>query len=106
MSDFYILDGKTPKLVGRDEWATWMALSDRRVAVTDIDRDVSVSTVFLTLDHSFREEGPPVLFETMIFGGPHDQYCERYETWEQAEAGHAKAVAMATIPPTGRQEGE
>ena len=38
--------------------------------------------------------GPPLLFETMIFGGPHDGYQERYTFWDEAEAGHAKALGM------------
>lgn len=53
-----------------------------------------VSTVFLGLDHQFGE-GPPVLFETMIFGGPLDQEQWRYHTWEEAVAGHRAAVRMA-----------
>jgi hypothetical protein len=57
---------------------------------------VYVSTVFLGLDHSFGE-GPPQLFETMIFGGEHDEYQERYSTWDEAEAGHKKACKLAGI---------
>lgn len=30
----------------------------------------------------------------LIFGGEHDEYQERYETWEQAEIGHKKALAF------------
>jgi hypothetical protein len=30
----------------------------------------------------------------MIFGGDHDGYCERYCTWEEAEAGHQKAIEL------------
>jgi hypothetical protein len=68
--------------------------ANRRVALDKLDDDVSVSTVFLCLDHGFGD-GPPVLFETMIFGGPNDQYQERYFTWEQAEKGHAVALEIA-----------
>ena len=28
----------------------------------------------------------------MVFGGEHDQDCDRYTTWEQAEAGHKATV--------------
>ena len=45
------------------------------------------------LDHAFMG-GPPLLFETMIFGGEHDQFQERYSTWEEAMAGHKKAVEL------------
>lgn len=55
-----------------------------------------VSTVFLGIDHNFGGSDPPILFETMIFEGDSysDLYCDRYATWEQAVAGHAKAVGM------------
>ncbi len=48
---------------------------------------VYISTVFLAIDHSFGD-GPPLLFETMVFGGELDQSQERYSTWDEAEAGH------------------
>lgn len=54
--------------------------------------EVEVSTVFLGLDHNHRAVGPPQIFETMVFGGMHDQFCERYATWEEAEEGHERTV--------------
>ena len=54
---------------------------------------VEIRTVFLSIDHSFGD-GPPVVFETTIFGGKHDEYHKRYCTWTEAKAGHKKAVAM------------
>jgi hypothetical protein len=68
---------------------------DRRVASTAINDKCSVSTVFLGLDHNFSGKGDPLLFETMIFGGPLDEHQRRYATWDQAERGHAEAVAEA-----------
>lgn len=59
-----------------------------------------VSTVFLGLDHSFTDDETPVLWETMIFGGPHDMYQDRYTSREDAVAGHAKAVKLAMTPIT------
>jgi len=35
------------------------------------------------------------LFETMIFGGEHDQYQVRYSTWDDALNGHQFAVNLA-----------
>lgn len=76
-------------------WAMWFEKADRRVAQTFIG-GVHISTVFLGLDHSFGS-GPPILFETMIFGAEVgdelDQYQERYAGLEQAMAGHERAVA-------------
>lgn len=68
----------------------------KRVARTDFESGVWVSTVFLQLDHSF-DGGAPVLFETMVFGAPDnfsDLYCRRYHTWEQAAAGHEEVVEL------------
>ena len=76
------------------EWGRAFEMSDRRVKRDDIADDVTVSTVFLGIDHRIWV-GPPLLFETIIFGGQHDQYCERYSTWDEAIAGHEKAVALA-----------
>ena len=61
----------------------------RRVA-QDYVGDVHVSTVLLAIDHSW-EEGPPIIFETMVFGyGEGDEeYQWRYSTKEAALAGHA-----------------
>jgi len=57
-----------------------------------------ISTVWLGLDHAFHFEGDqtPIIFETMIFGGAHDQYQERYATEEQARDGHARAELRVT----------
>lgn len=73
------------------EWAKFFEYKDsRRVATTNIG-DVGVSTIFLGLDHSYGS-GPGLWFETMIFGGPHDQYQDRYTTWDEAMAGHKRVV--------------
>ncbi|HVL13455.1 MAG TPA: hypothetical protein VM529_12890 [Gemmata sp.] len=66
----------------------------RRVDLTELADGVYVSTVFLALNHSFGS-GPPALFETMIFGGSHDYYQERYATAEEAREGHRRAVELA-----------
>jgi hypothetical protein len=93
MLETYILEGKTPVRVDVDTWGKWLNTDKRIVAKTDIG-DVQVSTVFIGLDHSFGSGGPPLLFETMIFGGEHDQYQSRCSTWDEAEIEHAEAVAM------------
>jgi hypothetical protein len=95
--DHYVLDGHVPKAVSWDEWVLWNAdgfEARRRVAFDDLGAGVTVSTVFLGLDHQFGS-GPPLLFETMIFGGQLDEFQARYSTWDQAIAGHAKAVKRA-----------
>lgn len=79
------------------EWAARFDRQTRVIEQTTLPNGLFVSTVFLGLDHSFGE-GPPVLFETMVFGGPEnrtpiDDYQERYTSRHDALVGHAKACA-------------
>jgi hypothetical protein len=98
-------------------------LEDRSYAVvkqTSLDNGYWVSTVWLGLDHGFGDDGPPLIFETMVFeryrgakkkidfsdmpnwNGPKkpwvmradmsDLDCERYPTEEAALAGHRQMV--------------
>lgn len=93
----YILDGKIPvPEPDLTKWGVWFEqVEKRRVSQTVIDTDEHVSTVFLGLDHQ-HGVGPPMLFETMIFGGKCDQYQWRWSTWEQAETGHNRIVEALT----------
>lgn len=88
----YILVGKEHKVVSLLEWAEFMENGDRAVAKTQIGV-VSISTVFLGIDHGWGE-GEPVLYETMIFGGDFDSYQTRSCTWEEAEEAHKEAVSL------------
>lgn len=63
----------------------------RRVAEDQI-ANVWISTIWLGTDYNFLEAGAPIIFETMIFGGPYDQQQWRYATEAEALAGHEKAV--------------
>lgn len=67
----------------------------RRVAYTELG-GYRVSTVWLGLDHRFLGEGPPLIFETMVFGpdGAEDLDCHRYATKEEAQAGHDELVTL------------
>lgn len=67
-----------------------------RIVGKDTVNDQLVSTVFLGLDHSYN--GPrPILFETMIFNGPHDGFMRRYSTYDEALAGHNKVVEVLKL---------
>lgn len=84
----------------------WLVLFEddlyRRVALDSVHdgagREHSVSTVLLGADHQFGE-GPPLIFETMVFCG-HGSECDlsnemaRYSTEEQAREGHEATVAL------------
>ena len=76
-------------------WDKWFEGDNRRVANDEKD-EVTVSTVFLGLDHQYGD-GSPLLFETMIFGGEHHDYQERFATWNEAESGHKKACKLAGV---------
>ncbi len=96
----YILDGHEP--VPYDgpldaSWGAWFEnFNNRRVAFTELSNRVNVSTVFLGTDHNFYAiEGPPILFETMIFVDGSEQGMDRYATWDEAEAGHNAMVVQA-----------
>ena len=62
------------------------------VAKTKLPDGIEVSTVFLMIDHGLSDQGPPLVFETMIFGGERDTECYRYSTWQEAEEGHFQVV--------------
>jgi hypothetical protein len=64
----------------------------KRIALAEIEH-ASVSTVWLGLDHSFGIE-PIKIFETLIFGGIHDEEMWRWSTETEALAGHSVVVAM------------
>jgi len=84
------------------KWAQWLETADRHVGKTKIG-DAEVSTVFLFIDHNFSGEGSPILFETMVFGGPLGMEQERYETRAQAEAGHRMWVERVKIAAAKEQ---
>ena len=65
---YFILRGKEPVPVDVMEWARWFETADRVVAKS-IVYSATVSTVFLGLNHQF-VSGRPLLFETMVLGGP------------------------------------
>lgn len=61
--------------------------------------DIKISTVFLGLDHSMDSFNPPddhkpIVFETMIFGGEHEDYQMRCSTWDEALLMHQEAVDL------------
>lgn len=87
--------------ISLDEWTRNFRLN-RSVAQTHLGRLGYVSTVFLGLNHAW-DDGPPLLFETLVFGGPLDETMERYTTEEQARIGHEfmimRLTTLAGRPP-------
>jgi hypothetical protein len=89
---YYDRSGNPISLEG---WA-FLFEQDRSVAVDKISAGEYVSTVWLGLDHSLSyitdNPLPPLIFETMIFGGPYNEYMFRYSTEEEAKEGHERIV--------------
>jgi hypothetical protein len=82
------------------KWGQWFDTADRQVADDTllppaVPSEVRVSTIFLGIDHAWGG-GPPVLWETMIFGDKsffNDRQM-RYTSREDALAGHKEMVEM------------
>jgi hypothetical protein len=93
--DKYILQGHEVVPADLMTWATWFNdMDNRRVDHTE-RYGVRVSTVFLGLDLRYGEPGPPLVFETMIFGGSEEGWQDRCSTWDEAVAMHQKACKIA-----------
>jgi hypothetical protein len=85
---YYGFDGES---ISQERWSE-LYMGERHVALTRIG-DVEVSTVWLGLDHSFGMHGPPIIYETMVFGGKLDETMDRYASWDAALAGHDQLAA-------------
>lgn len=105
---FYILSPERSVLAVEPEvWAVWMSsMPDRQVGLDEVAPGVAVSTVFLSLDHNWFDDGPPILFETMIFDDYEDGAQWRYSTWEEAEAGHRARVEELRQRVAARQQND
>lgn len=104
---YYVLnDDHTTRPLHRDEFnlITWGEYYENRMRLAEQGNDpflvgreyfangYELSTVFLSLDHDYTFRGPPILFETMLFGGEESEVLARYATWQLAEEGHRRYV--------------
>jgi hypothetical protein len=107
VSDWYILDDENKTIkASMHQWAKWIENNrNKKVVKQEVINDQKLSTVFLGLDHSYGG-GPPLLFETMIFEGPHDGGQWRYTTYAEALEGHNQiAERLKTgLPPEDENE--
>ena len=92
---WYILDENNKPIRSTSiDYSKWLEDNPKRKAVKQEHiGDIFISTVFLGLDHAWNSD-VPVLWETMIFGGEHDQYQDRYTSYEDALEGHKKALNL------------
>jgi len=112
----YVLDenGNPVEELDGEKWCKFFfCINNRSLAYTQLG-DTTVSTVFLGMDHRFFGEGPPILWETMIFGGQFNDDCQRYTSKEDALEGHAAMVEKVKrfqvegtlLPPPDGEEDE
>jgi len=92
---YYDRDGDPISL---ERWAELRGTDDTYLRVAeDTVGDFWVSTVWLGINHQFGS-GPPLIFETMIFGagdrGDLTDECWRYTTEAAARAGHREVVTL------------
>lgn len=83
--------------VTMEDWAKAMA-TPRRIAHSNIS-GVVISTVFIGINFGLTA---PLWFETMVFGGALDQFCDRYESLDDAVLGHD--LIVTTIKEAMRDE--
>lgn len=89
---------RTGDAISQEEWISGFRDDEAKRVGLDYVGEVMISTVWLGLDHSFGfGNGPPLIFETMIFDSEDeelDNYQERYSTEERAIEGHERAIAL------------
>jgi hypothetical protein len=76
---------------------TWSRLfeDERHIGADDLDDGVMVSTVWLGISTSLSD--PPLIFETMVFGGPFNERTWRWATEAEARAGHREIVETVRL---------
>lgn len=96
----YILRDGQVVYAGLFDSAEFFESDGRQIDETNVG-EIRVSTVFLSFDHGrlppFHERAErysPTLFETMVFGGVHDEYQRRYTSFDEAKQGHLETVEM------------
>ena len=90
MADYYDRAGEP---IDQTVWLKLMG-QDNRVAV-DRFGEATISTVWLGLNHRFGD-GPPLVYETLIFVDGQEVFGTRYSKEGDAQMGHALLVQFFT----------
>jgi hypothetical protein len=88
MRGFYDRQGSSMEMM---DWARRFSDEGYKRVAHDVLNGSEVSTVWLGADHG-PPDGPRLIFETMVFGGPLDGEMDRYGDEEAARLGHARMV--------------
>jgi len=91
----FILDGRqvipTESIL---EWGKCFQDSEKRIVARTEIGNITVSTVFLGVDHGWGPRSEGLVFETMVFGSGRVDLVGRYSTWADAEEGHMATCAV------------
>lgn len=78
--------------ITQEEWMRLYAQPDYTVIKKTKIVGLEISTVWLGLDHNLMGTGPPLIFETMVFGlTTEDEFQLRSSTIQEALEDHQKA---------------
>lgn len=92
MIRYYDLDGNpVDEATGKFLYATTASIAFDMIVCGQ--GSAEVSTIFLSADARRGEGGPPLIFETMVFGLENPPPCDRWSTLTEAREGHAAIVA-------------
>jgi hypothetical protein len=90
-----------------EEWCRYYSANgdkNRIVAQTE-EGEILISTIFTGLNRNWlRPDEPPVLFETMVFGGEFSEVTVRYSTYEEALQGHSIMVSAVLKKETSDEK--
>ena len=93
---YYILDKDKNPVEAKNVHEFGMffeCMENRRVGYHMHENGVTISTVFLGINHGFPPNKSLILFETMVFGiNGEELYMERYATWDEAKKRHGEIV--------------
>jgi hypothetical protein len=80
-------------VTGVDRWCDWL-LSENRVVSQSVSGDVKITTTFTGMNMPPYPE-PPLLWQTVIEGGPRDGQTLRHASLADAEYAHFALWTMA-----------
>lgn len=93
MRYFILEDKKVIEVDNFNTYAAWDKLANHVIKKTKIFEGVEVSTIFSGSNYDYLTK-KPLHFETIIFGWDNDNYRDHHATYEEAIAGHDRAIAM------------
>lgn len=97
MSCTYVLNDELEAIAvddqGLEEYAKRNGNPVKHIAFNYVG-DVLISTIFLSANHQWNPDKPPLLYETEVFGGELDRMQTRYSTYGQAVIGHRAIVDL------------